>query len=296
MNDFINKTICGDSLEIMKSMPEECVNLAITSPPYFGCRVYGNETVGREEDPREYIENIFKFTQEIKRVLRNDGSFYLNIGDMYFGTKSGFGFKGFTGKAARKTHRHYVGRTVVDADGKYLQNKQLLQLPPRIAAKMQDDGWILRNCIIWKKKNAMPVPAPDRFLPTYEYIYFFSKSEKYYFNLKESKKSLFKGKDIITVNIQPFKKHDASFPEELIYPMIKISSQTGDIVLDPFGGSGTVASISKRTNRKYVYIDTNKEFCESANMRISETAAGTLANDSDPDPEVRPVCYFDNLV
>ena len=266
---FINQVIHGDSLEVMKTMPDDFVNLAITSPPYFGCRVYGGETTGREEDPREYIDKVFEFTKEIKRVLSPEGSFYLNIGDVYFGTKGGF--QGFKGKQSRKTHKHYIDRTIVEPDGKYLQNKQLLMLPTRIAAKMQDDGWILRNTLIWRKLNAMPVPAPDRFLPTYEYIFFFSKTPNYYFDLQASKKSVFKGKDVITVNIKPFGDHQATFPEELIYPMIKASSKEGDVVMDPFGGSGTVASVAKRNGRKYIHIDTNAEFLKSAQKRIKDT-------------------------
>ena len=148
IEEFTNQIINGDSLQVLKDMPDESVNLTITSPPYFGCRVYGDETVGREKDPREYIDHIVEFTKEIKRVLRSDGSFYLNIGDVYFGTK---GFGRVKGQYMRKTHEHYKQHEIVEEDGKYLQHKQLLFIPPRIAIKMQDDGWILRNSIIWEK-------------------------------------------------------------------------------------------------------------------------------------------------
>jgi len=269
IEDFTNKVINGDSQEVMRSMPEDFVNLVITSPPYFGCRVYGNETVGREEHPLDYVNKIFEFTRDIKRILRPDGSFYLNIGDMYFGTKGGF--KGFKGKASRKTHKHYEGRTVAETDGKYLQNKQLLLLPTRIAAKMQEDGWILRNTIIWRKGNSMPVPAPDRLLPTYEYIFLFAKSDQYYFDLEQSKKTIFKGKDVIYVNIEPFGNHQATFPKKLIHPMILMSSKKDDIVMDPFGGSGTVGCVAKSSGRNFVLIEINKQSCEDAEKAIAQT-------------------------
>jgi len=284
ISEFTNKVICGDSQEIMKTMPEDSVNLVITSPPYFGCRVYGNETVGREEDPRDYVDKIVDFTRDIKRVLRPDGSFYLNIGDVYYGTKAGF--KGFKGKASRKTHKHYEGRTIIEPDGKYLQNKQLLLLPTRIAAKMQDEGWILRNTIIWKKNNAMPVPAPDRFLPTYEYIFFFAKSGDYYFDLKQSKKSLFNGKDVFTVNIEPFGKHQATFPRQLVYPIISTSSKEGDIVMDPFGGSGTTGCVAKYHGRKFILLEINENSCKDARQELSETCSFTKPLSEDNSEEV----------
>jgi len=294
ISEFTNRVIHGDSQEVMKSMPEDSVNLVITSPPYFGCRVYGNETVGREEDPRDYFDKIVDFARDIKRVLRSDGTFYLNIGDMYFGTKQGFG--GFKGKDSRKTHKHYEGRVIAEPDGKYLQNKQLLLMPPRIAAKMQDDGWILRNTLIWHKNNAMPVPAPDRFLPTYEYIFMFAKSDSYYFNLEESKKSSFNGKDVFNVNIEAYGKHQATFPEKLVYPLIKISSKPNDIIMDPFGGSGTVGRLSKRLGRQFISIEINKDFCGIAEKSIAETCALAQINEVEKsEPSLAPNNLFEQL-
>jgi DNA modification methylase len=161
---------------------------------------------------------------------------------------------------------------------------------------MQDDGWILRNTIIWKKNNAMPVPAPDRFLPTYEYFFFFVKSENYYFDLEQSKKSTFKGKDIITVNIEPFEKHQATFPPSLIYPMIEISSKKNDIIMDPFGGSGTVGRIAKRTARKFIIIEINKEFCQVAKKSIAETLALAEVNEKEKiEQPIDSATLFDTL-
>ena len=166
--NYIDKVICGNALELLAKLPDNFINLIITSPPYFGCRIYGNETLGREEHPFEYVNNILQFTTELKRVLKNDGSFYLNIGDIYFGTK---GFIRNKGKYARRTDKHYKEHKIAKPDGKYLQYKRLLMLPERVAIRMQEQGWILRNKIIWEKPNPVPSYSPDRRYPVYEHIF-----------------------------------------------------------------------------------------------------------------------------
>lgn len=153
-DQVINQVLYGDSLEVMKTLPDESINLVITSPPYFACRVYGNETLGRESHPLDYIKDLFEYTKEIKRILKNDGSFYLNIGDLYYGVK-GFS-KGYRPEHRRKTHKNYGKHDLAPEDGKYLQSKQLLLLPPRLAIMMQEDGWIVRNQNLWEKPNPIP--------------------------------------------------------------------------------------------------------------------------------------------
>ena len=167
LEPFINKIICSDSEELLKKIPSSSIHLIITSPPYFGCRIYGNETLGREESPLDYVNNLLKFTIELKRVLHKEGSFYLNIGDVYFGTK---GFIRNKGRYARKTDIHYKEHKIVKPDSKYLQYKQLLMLPERVAIGMQEQGWILRNKIIWEKPNPVPSYSPDRQYPVYEHF------------------------------------------------------------------------------------------------------------------------------
>ena len=148
---WINKIICGDSLELTSQLPEDFVNLIITSPPYFGCRVYGDETLGRESHPLDYVKHLLQFMDELRRVLHPQGSFYLNIGDIYFGYK---GFIRNKGRYARKTDQHYKEHKIVRPDVRYLQHKQLLMLPERVAMGMQEQGWLLRNKIIWKKSDS----------------------------------------------------------------------------------------------------------------------------------------------
>ena len=253
-----------DALEGMKQLPNNCIPLVITSPPYFGCRVYGNETLGREESPLSYIDNLLLFTEEIKRVLAIDGSFYLNIGDIYFGTK---GFSRNKGRYARKTDVHYKEHKIVKPDGKYLQYKQLLMIPERVAIGMQHQGWILRNKIIWEKPNPVPSYSPDRRYPVYEHFFHFVKSKKYFFSLETAKKYNHH-RDIIKNGIEPFGSHQASYPLSLIKPFILTTSREDDLVMDPFIGSGTTAIAAMETNRNYLGFEINPVFGDESCKRI----------------------------
>lgn len=266
ISDYLNKITCGNTEQLIKELPNNSINLIITSPPYFGCRVYGNETLGREENPIEYINNLLKYTIELKRVLHKEGSFYLNIGDVYFGTK---GFSRNKGNYARKTDKNYIAHKIVKPDGKYLQYKQLLMLPERVAIGMQEQGWILRNNIIWEKPNPVPSYSPDRRYPVYEHIFHFVKSRKYFFDLDIAKK-LNNHRDIYRNGIEPFKEHQASFPVSLIKPLILTTSNENDIVFDPFIGSGTTAVAAIETKRRFIGFEINEEFCQIANKRIKE--------------------------
>lgn len=250
----INKVYNEDCLKTIKRMPDDFVDLAITSPPYFGCRAYGSETLGREENPLDYVENLANTLKPLKRVLKSTGSFYLNIGDVYFGTK---GFSRSKGKYARKTNHHYQEHKICKEDDKYLQHKQLLLLPERIAIKLQEDGWILRNKIIWEKPNSMPTFSKDRRLPVYETIFHFVKSKKYYFNYDLAKK-IKSHRDIIQCSIEKYKDHQATFPEKLIDPLIQTTSKEGDLVYDMFSGSGTTCKVAHRLYRKYLGSEITK--------------------------------------
>lgn len=259
-----NSIYVGDSCDVLKSFPSECVDLIVTSPPYFGCRVYGNETIGREESPHDYIENLFKVFKVMKKVLKPEGSLYLNIGDVFFGTK---GFSRNSGTWVRKTDSHYKEHKISKEDGKYLQHKQLLMLPSRLAIKMQNDGWILRGNLIWEKPNPLPSHSPDRRLPVYENIFHFVKSKKYFFDYDKAKE-LSNHRDVIKCGIEAFGFHHASFPEKLIEPLILTTSRENDVVFDPFFGSGTVGLVAMKHKRKFIGIEINTEFSEKSKQRI----------------------------
>ena len=264
---WINKIICGDSLELITQLPENFVNLIITSPPYFGCRVYGDETLGRESHPLDYVKHLLQFMDELRRVLHPQGSFYLNIGDIYFGSK---GFIRNKGRYARKTDQHYKEHKIVRPDGRYLQHKQLLMLPERVAMGMQEQGWLLRNKIIWEKSNPIPSYSKDRRYPVYEHFFHFVKSPKYHFDLETAQKYNHH-RDVIKNGIEPFRDHQASYPLSLIKPFVLTTSKENDIVLDPFVGSGTTATAAVETGRRYIGFELNKKFCQQSEERVKHT-------------------------
>jgi site-specific DNA-methyltransferase (cytosine-N4-specific) len=183
-DDFVNQIICGDSLRVLKKMPDECVDMIMTSPPYFGLRDYGvKKAIGLEPTYQEYLEKMLEITDELKRILKKEGSFYLNMGETY---SSGLGDHG------RRTI--YDNITCKEATWvpdknkpkrpKDIPTKCLMGIPWRLALSMIDfQGWILRNCIIWHKPNAMPCSVKDRLSNTYEFIFHFVKSKKYYYDL-----------------------------------------------------------------------------------------------------------------
>lgn len=268
MKKYFDQILQGDALQLAQELPDECVDMIITSPPYFGCRVYGAETIGREENPLDYIEHLLDITALLKRKLASHGSFYLNMGDVYFGTK---GFIRNKGSRARKTDIHYKEHKIIPSqkDG-YLQYKQSLMLPERTAIKMQEQGWIVRNKIIWEKPNPIPSYSPDRRYPVYEHIFHFVKSKRYYFDLPLAKK-LKHHRDIIRNGIEPFKDdHQASYPLSLIEPFVMTTTKEGDLILDPFMGSGTTAIAALKHNRHYLGFELNESFCRYAKKRISE--------------------------
>ena len=263
---YLNQIINGDTLQLIKRVSDNSIHLILTSPPYFGARLYGDETLGREENPINYIKNLLEFTLEFKRVLHKEGSFYLNIGDIYFGSK---GFSRNKGRYARKTDKHYKEHKIVKPTGNYLQYKQLLMLPERLAIGMQEQGWILRNKIIWEKPNPVPSYSPDRRYPVYEHFFHFVKSRKYYFDLNKAKE-LNHHRDIIRNGIEPFKKHQATFPLSLIKPFILTTTKEKDIVFDPFMGSGTTAVACVQLNRNYVGFEINKEYYNYSIEQVQE--------------------------
>lgn len=201
-----NTILQGDSLEVLKTLPDQCVNMCMTSPPYWALRDYGVDgQLGLEPRFQEYIDNLCNIFDEVKRVLKDDGTCWVNLGDTYFGSGKGAGGDGsnkesFTFKekeirVCKHCKKEFIGwkfqsfcgsacsgvdNTPRAKKGK-LPDKTLCQIPHRFAIEMCNRGWILRNTIIWHKPNCMPSSVKDRFTVDFEYIFFFSKKKKYYF-------------------------------------------------------------------------------------------------------------------
>ena len=232
----------------------------------------------------------------MKRVLRKDGTCWVVMGDTYNSHSCGNGnVGGIEGKRKNKQdNRANIYRKIKYSD------KSLLQIPSRFAIMMIDHGWILRNEIIWQKPNAMPSSVKDRFTVDFEKVFFFVKNKKYWFeqqfeplksldNLKRTSKngqgngqlgksvrfgSKEKGRNkrcVWQIPTKPFKEaHFAVFPPTLIEPMIKAGCPENGIVLDPFIGSGTVAEVALKLNRRFMGIELNPKYCEMAKNRISK--------------------------
>jgi len=201
----------------------------------------------------------------IYRVLKQSGPLILNIGDKYY-CNSGR-HRCNIKKYRRETNKHLARIPQLKEVDNYRQWKQLLLLPHRIAIKMQEGKWILKNEYLWIKPNGNPNYAQDRSSPSTERIYFFVKSKKYYFDTDLARKLL--PTDVILCNVESFKKHQSSFSEKLIELFIRCFSKPNHIILDPFSGSGTVLYVAKKYNRKFIGIDLSKESCQLSRERVT---------------------------
>ena len=258
--------IQGDAASVLRAIPDESVQCVVTSPPYWGLRDYHiHGQIGLEEQLPSFINKLVSVFLEVKRVLKNDGIFWLNIGDGY---TSG-------NRKVRATDKKNPARAMdTRPDTPYgLKSKDLLGIPWRLAFALQENGWYLRNDIIWHKPNAMPESVKDRPSRCHEYLFMFTKSEKYYYDYEAVMESSTKGKrnrrSVWPVNTRPFSDaHFATFPRELIVPCISSSTQEGDFVLDPFFGAGTVGLVSREMNRWFVGVELNPQYIQIAMNRL----------------------------
>ena len=214
--DGINTIINGDSLEVIKTLPDNSINCCVTSPPYWGLRNYGVEgQIGLEKTPEEYVGKMVAVFGEVRRVLKADGTLWLNLGDSYANQKTGDTYSGFNdryfgretdgGKQAQTVSNADIGR--LDFNG--LKPKDLVGIPWRVAFALQADGWYLRQDIIWHKPNPMPESVTDRCTKAHEYVFLMSKSQQYYYDneaIKErtlTKDNSNRNRDITKLNNTP---------------------------------------------------------------------------------------------
>lgn len=274
-----------DALSYLKTLPSECLNSIITSPPYYAQRDYGDDRqIGLESTPQDYIRSLVEVFREARRTLAKDGTLWLNIGDTYVGATSQHKENGSQGKTSRYSKKHMDG---VPKTGRAQRNrtfyemglpmKSLVGMPWRVALALQEDGWILRCDIIWHRPSASE-SVKDRPTHAHEYIFMFSKSQKYYYNREA----------MLTptgANIQSVWKvtgssftgaHCATFPPELIEPIVLASAPENGLIFDPFGGSGTVGMVSRQHNRRFILCEVNAENVRLAQQRTSE---GVTNND-----------------
>ena len=174
-----HKIIQGDCVSAMKTMPDGCVQTCVTSPPYWGLRDYGHkDQLGAEKTPEAYVENMVTVFREVRRILRDDGTVWLNLGDSYNAGRDG-GHPGGK-KQWKPCQEKYASRSGANAPG--LKPKDLIGIPWRVAFALQADGWYLRQDIIWNKPNPMPESVTDRCTKAHEYIFMLSKHSHYYYD------------------------------------------------------------------------------------------------------------------
>lgn len=299
----LNKIYNMDCLEGLKQLPDNSINCCVTSPPYWGLRDYGVEgQIGLEKTPEEYVANMVEVFREVKRVLRKDGTLWLNLGDSYNGSGGAGG--DYNKGGLKEGQPKYPGRKVAG-----LKPKDLVGIPWRVAFALQVDGWYLRQDIIWHKPNPLPESVKDRCTKAHEYIFLLAKSSQYYYDneaIKEDakpesekryKSTFHTGKKEIsgqgrpgnvsntpgykkwtgkrnkrsvwTVTVKPFKEaHFATFPPDLIKSCILAGCPAGGVVLDPFIGSGTTGMVAAMYQRNFIGFELNSEYCKMAEKRI----------------------------
>lgn len=256
----------GDALAVLQRLPSQSVQCLVTSPPYWGLRDYNNtDQIGLEPTLPQFINKLTSVFREARRVLRDDGVFWLNIGDGYTS-----GNRGWRAPDKKNPARAMDVRPNTP-DG--LKPKDLLGIPWRLALALQDDGWYLRADIIWNKPNAMPESVKDRPTRSHEYVFMLTKDEKYYYDrLSILDQNGRNRRSVWDVHTQGFAgAHFATFPPKLVEPCILASTRAGDLVLDPFFGSGTVGVVAEGLGRRYVGIELNPDYVSLAAKRLSTT-------------------------
>ncbi|MFJ6427509.1 DNA-methyltransferase [Microbacterium maritypicum] len=301
----------GDALHVARTLPDGLARAIVTSPPYFGLRDYGEDgQIGAESSVGQYVARMVELFRELRRVLADDGTLWLNLGDSFSsaGGKSGAGVNARVGN----TLKQHDSRTRPTSE---LPAKNLLGVPWRVAFALQDDGWILRSDIIWHKPNPMPESVTDRPTKSHEYLLLFTKCAGYYYDANAIAEDAVKGdtgsswtggktgehqlgraqsaesrqgyakagghrdkpsggyggrdpekrnkRTVWTVPTVPFPgSHFAVYPPDLIRPCVRAGSEPGDIVLDPFSGSGTTGAVANFEGRRYVGIDLNRDYLD----------------------------------
>ena len=313
----INQILNGDSLEVLKTLPDESINCVVTSPPYFNLRDYQIEgQIGLEKTFQEYIGKLIDVFNEVKRVLKKEGTCFINLADSYASVgKVGGDIDKDSGMDINR------GRSRIQK-GTYLE-KSLLLIPHRFAISMIDSGWRLRNTLLWVKPNAMPESVQDRWKKAHEYIFFFVKSKKYYFDLdsirtphkdisikraeyeqgrnalgmnpssmgkKYQDNKRYMGMPARMVKLNPLggippdyflvntncsendgsDEHYATYPQNLIAPLIKSGCPDKGIILDPFMGSGTTSLVARSLGRNYIGIELSEKYIKIAEKRLAQ--------------------------
>lgn len=314
MKPELNKIYLGDALAVLKKWPDSFINCCVTSPPYWGLRDYGVKgQLGLEKTPEEFVTKMVEIFREVRRILRDDGTLWLNLGDSYSNIGKSGGSS--SGKHCKVLHQGHQSSSQASG-GKIvgLKPKDLVGIPWMVAFALRADGWYLRSEIIWHKPNPMPESVTDRPTKSHEQIFLLSKSESYFCDMEAikekanyadyaagnmSKNDVSKSRKrdgtngeasfraivatrnkrtVWTVPSSPFAgAHFATFPPDLIQPCIEAGAPKRGIVFDPFMGAGTTALVSAKYGRNFLGTELNSDYLKIAEARVAnELAQGKL--------------------
>lgn len=303
----------GDCRALLPTLPDGSVHCCVTSPPYFGLRDYGHaEQIGLEPTPDEFVAVLVDVFREVRRVLRDDGTLWLNLGDSYCGA----GYSNHTLERNGAAQRENGGKQAHGTTRlQGLKSKDLIGIPWRVAFALQSDGWYLRQDIIWHKPNPMPESMRDRCTKAHEYVFLLSKSPTYYCDMEaiaepaigpaggnvkparsfehdpvkhRTKAGLVAAqtrareaggyetrnkRSVWTIVTQPYSEaHFATMAPELAENCIKAGCPIGGTVLDPFGGAGTTGLVADRLQRSAILIELNATYADMARTRVTDDA------------------------
>ena len=263
------KILVGDNRDVLPQVAPQSVQCCVTSPPYWGLRDYQHSAqIGAEESPEDYVKNLVEVFREVRRVLSDDGTLWLNVGDGY-ARNGGTGRHGPNARVGN-TKKLIQRRNCKVPDCWGLKDRDLMGLPWRVAFALQEDGWLLRSKITWVKKAPMPESVKNRPSNATEEIFLFSKSARYYYDnqaVREETGANLRNYWILGPD-SGGKPHPAVFPRELARRCILLGSRPNDLILDPFSGSGTTGVAAIETNRRAVLIELNEEYAAQSGARI----------------------------
>lgn len=286
-------------MDVLSTLPDESVQCCVTSPPYWGLRDYKvSGQIGLESSLEDYVSKLVAVFSAVYRVLSNDGTLWLNLGDSYNAYNGNRGQSTSFQKATEKALPALPKGAGLSC--KVLKNKDLIGVPWRVAFALRDSGWYLRQDIIWSKPNAMPESVRDRCTRSHEYIFMLSKSARYYYDIDAIKEAAVSQhssgnnqnsrghfsksvpwiaaetrnrRSVWSIPTKPFRgAHFATFPPALIEPCILAGCPEGGIVLDPFAGAGTTGVVAQKLGRSALLIELNPEYVELTLKRLKETA------------------------
>lgn len=280
------EVLTGDCRTVLRGLDSGRVQCCVTSPTYWGLRDYAHpDQIGAEPSPTEYVSNLVGVFREVRRVLRSDGVLWLDVGDGYArnGGTGNCGPNAIVGNTRKLIQKRNC--KVPDCWG--LKDKDLMGLPWRVAFALQEDGWYLRSRVTWVKKTAMPESVRDRPTNATEDIFLFTKSPRYYYDhiavRAESGANL---RNVWVLGPDPANNgHPAAFPRELARRCILLGSRESDLVLDPFGGSGTTGVAACETGRRAILIEINPDYSAISQERVRH---GSKARVQATNPQLLP--------